>query len=146
MTEEVLQQFRRFREKGWMLKEALRAAKTTVQVRPYLYRGLIRIRVESEQESYWDVYGTDGYTAKDIRCTNQLIEREGLWWACSEVRLTKKHAWEQADSIGMLIGTDDLAVYEPDLLGAALEKLDELFQEDADEMAGRATYAGVVSL
>ncbi len=142
MTDDVLRKFRELRQKGWMFGAALGAAKTSVKAAPYIQRGLIRIRLEPEHESYWDVYGEEGMTKKDIRLTNQLIEREGLWWACSEARASKKDPWVQADSIGMLIGQDpDLDGYAFGLLEAALEKLDGLFQEDADEMSQMATYA-----
>lgn len=142
MTDEVLRKFQELRRKGWMFPEALRAAKTATKAAPYLERELIRIRLEPEHESYWDVYGKEGMTEHAIRSIEQLLEREGLWWACSEARASKKDPWVQADSIGMLIGQNDyLDGYEFGLLEAALEKLDGLFQEQADEVAQRATYA-----
>lgn len=142
MNEDIKKRYLKFRALGWAPLQALRAAKLEIEFFKYARQGLVRIKIEPEQESYWDVYGTEGYSKKDIEQVNKLLERDGLWWACAEARLNKKEPWEQGDSIGMLIGTDNyLDGYEPDLWASALEVLDRLFQEEADELALRGTYA-----
>lgn len=142
MNEELKKKYVEFRQKGWWAREALMSARTMIKVEPFLDRELVRLRIEPEFENYWDVYGKDGETEKNIRYINDLIERNGLWWACTEARLTKKHPWHHGGSVGMLIGIgDDLSFYEPSLWQEALDVLDRLFQEDADEIATRATYA-----
>lgn len=141
MNPELKKKYLEFRQKGWMAQEALSAARTMLKVQPFLDRGLVRLRLEPEEDNYWDVYGKEGETEKNIRYINDLIERNGLWWACTEARLTKRHPWEHGGSVGMLIGTADLDIYEPSLWQEALDVLDGLFQEEADEMAQRGTYA-----
>lgn len=108
----------------------------------------LRLRYEPEHESYWDVYGRDGASEKDQKEIGRLIERDGLWWCVAEARATPDDPWEEADSLGMIVGVNpELDGYGWALKGAAIEKLAQLRDEKATELAEQigqtATYAGV---
>ena len=92
--------------------------------------GMVRLRVEPEQENYFDVYGEpEGYT--DLDGTEHspederneiiaMIERDGLWWVTSEYWNINTRKWEHADSIGMIIGNIEDSGYGGDLKYAAV--------------------------
>lgn len=69
------------------------------------------------------------------------IERDGVWDLLFAVRATKKmHTWEVHHVCGGFIG-DSWKESQDDAKAQAVERLEELFQEQADELAGRATFA-----
>lgn len=107
---------------------------------------VVRLRFEPEHDSYWDVYGRDGVSEKDQKEISRLIERDGLWSCVAEARASDDDSWEQADSIGMLLGIDgDVSGYGWDLRDSALRLLGRLRDEKATELAEQigqaATYA-----
>lgn len=105
----------------------------------------LRLRFEPEHESYEDVYGKFD-SEKEKRIINAMIDRDGMWWCVAEARATPDDPWEQADSLGMIIGINpELDGYGWMLKDAAIEKLAQLRDDKATELAeqiGRAaTYA-----
>ena len=78
--------------------------------------GLVRMRCEPEQESYFDVYGDlerDGVTRNGHPLSREqartalveTLELDGVWWTCSE--WFDGSEWQEADSCGMHTGYSD---------------------------------------
>lgn len=117
---------------------SLRAARTILAFREKEREGKVRMRKEEEQENYFDVYGKpDGYTnaqghwvsqKEAIKELEELLERDGVWWTCSE--WFNGEEWEQADSCGMHTGYKNPLdpfenCYVVQEMQAALDKLEE---------------------
>ena len=131
------QEYRRLRRFGWKPAQAWRAAETMVQFERAEDAGLVRLLVEPEHESYFDVYGEpDGYvdqygrrhSAEDERREIiELIESEGCWYVASEVLCPCCHQWTIVEGVGMIIADlpQDPArnVYAPELMRSALDEL-----------------------
>lgn len=96
--------------------------------------GLVRLRSEEEQESYFDGFGEpEAYTDAHGRRVSaeqarkelcELIDAKGCWCVISEY--WDGEEWQQADSIGMCTGYDDPEspfenCYVPDLMRSALD-------------------------
>lgn len=114
---ELLNLYRKCRAKkpfmiiGEDAKVSLRTAKTILRFRQLEADGLVRLRAEPEQESYFDVFEPEGYTnaeghwvtadqARKEIC--EVLDRDGVWWTCSE--WFDGEEWQQADSCGMHTG------------------------------------------
>lgn len=146
--------YRSIRAMGYPAHDAIRFARIDLQwdaedgvTNDDSADSVVRLRFEPEHESYWDIYGCDGVSKKDQKEIDRLIERDGLWWCVAEARASEDDSWEQADSIGMLLGIDDdVSGYGWDLRDSALRLLGRLRDEKAAELAEQigqtATYAG----
>ena len=140
MTERETIYYKRLRHAGYTARDAIRAARIVKRFEDLEGGGRVRLRLEPEVESYFDVYGEpEGYT--DIHGRRHSAEEEhqeicgmidlhGLWFVVAEVRCPCCGAWEWADSIGMCIYRDPLDfcenAYVPDLMAAAIGKAEEL--------------------
>ena len=104
---------------------ALEHARTLVRFREMEEEGLVRLRQEEEQESYFDVYGTPDSKREEEGITSQ-IEREGCWIIISEYLDEATDTWQWADSIGMCIYPNPLDPFQneylPGLMRAACEQ------------------------
>lgn len=115
---------------------SLDAARTILRFRELESLGLVRIRAEHEQGSYFDVYGEPD-TQREREAVIDAIDRNGLSWVTTEVRRTcercEDEQWEHADSAGMCIYADPCDPYDNpyvvDLMRAAIDKVDELTKE-----------------
>ena len=107
----------------------------------------VRLRVEEEQESYFDVYGEpDGYEGMHGRRVSaeqerkemvETLDRDGCWRVFSEFWNPETEEWEVADSVGMNTGYSDPTswrenCYVPDLMQAALDQADLVKAERSD--------------
>lgn len=88
---------------------------------------LVRLRIEPEQENYFDVYGKPDNDQEKARIEREL-ERCDCWWIVAEVNEGDEitgDKWEHADSIGMCVYDNPLDPFEndyiPDLMRAALD-------------------------
>ncbi len=100
---------------GQDAKCSLATAKTILEFRQLESDGLVRMRSEEEQESYFVVFGDDSdgaernghpIDAKQARKeTEEMLERYGVWWTCSE--WFDGDEWQEADSCGMHAGYKD---------------------------------------
>jgi hypothetical protein len=127
----------RLRRSGYNAKDALRAAKTWDAFTDAERDGLVRLRAEPEQESYFDVYGEpEGFTALNGRRVTAeqereeiagMIDRDGCWWIVAEWQ-DSDGFWHAADSVGMCIYRSPLDPgdnwYIPDLMQSALDALE----------------------
>lgn len=128
--------YQQFRLSGDKPAQALRSVRIAQEWSALESAGLVRFRVEDEQESYFDVYGEpEGYvnnngrkvTAEQERAEIlRSIEQNGCLWLCAEFRTDEDSEWQHADSIGMLTGyqrvTDMLEnSYAVDLASSAIE-------------------------
>lgn len=99
----------------------------------------VRLRLESEQESYFDVFGEpEGYVGRYGRRVSaeqerkemvESLDRDGCWIVISEFWNPETKEWEMADSIGMNTGYSDPTswrenCYVPDLMQSALDQAD----------------------
>ena len=105
---------------------ALSHARTLAEWREAEQAGLVRLRVEPEQESYFDVYGKPE-TEKQRAMIEAQLERDGCWVVVSEVNQGDEMTgdnWEIADAIGMNVYNDPCDPFEncyvPDLMRQAL--------------------------
>lgn len=101
-----------FRKAGFLASQALHSAKAVIDWEPLEDAGLVRLRAEPEQESYFDVYGElEGYEGANGRRVSaeqerkeliDTIDRDGCWCIVAEYFDGQK--WRHADSIGMCTG------------------------------------------
>lgn len=106
---------------------AIRSARTALDYGRLEDKGLVRIVAHPEQEShdisYVDTWGlSDEKTEREKKKIWDLIDREGLYFYTAEFRKSPKHIWEQADSIGDVIGDLDPTGYGTDLRASAVEQ------------------------
>lgn len=128
--------------------QSLYAAAIALPWHHYEELGLVKLDAEPEYEPYDDSY-IDGYTDLSEEAKNeakadiqQRLHNEGLWIAVSYFRLSAEDKWVQADSCGGFIGADYIGSgCDTDLQATALIRLNEAFQEAAEELAERATLA-----
>jgi hypothetical protein len=138
---EIVRMFCAFRRNGEPAARALESARTVVRFRanecgehdsPDFETARVRLRMEPEQENYFDVYGRPKSEAEAKRISD-LIERLGCYFLVSEY--WDGEDWQHADSIGMIIEERPLdpvsSPYVVDLMGAALAELDKLDAPDA---------------
>jgi hypothetical protein len=121
MSNTIAEDYRKFREtSGYCVPPgkaacALRSARVLAEWRKAEKAGLVRLRAEEEQESYFDAYGKPE-DEKECESIIKEIERNGCWRVISEVRTGGdcwrtgseywKH-WEHADSVGMCVGYEN---------------------------------------
>lgn len=135
LTSNATRDYARFRKAGYNARESLQNARTLAEWREYenehenstdVDDGCVRIRVEAEQENYFDVFGEPD-TEKDRKRIEHEIELNGCWWIVGEY-LTPDGEWVHADSIGMNTGykTPDSPFenwYIPDIMRATLDAM-----------------------
>lgn len=111
MTKQIRKDFQRFLVTGGYCIPpgrtacALSSARTLAEWREAESAGLVRVRVEPEQDSYFDVYGKPD-TDKERAMIEAALERDGCWYVISEVNNGDESTgdnWEIADSIGMCV-------------------------------------------
>lgn len=153
---QVHREYLRLRAKDWTASAAWHAAKIKVafaaeggfwcaiEDEP---DGLVKLVLEPDQLMYDDSFLTGMYGSKEKEdaARRELwdrIQRDGVWVASSWFRLSEKHPWELADSVGGFVGDDVVdSGHDTDLMESALECLDDERQREADKLAERATYA-----
>lgn len=147
--------YRQFRAAGYPSLESWESAKIAEEF--YLHSkedespdevGAVRLRVEPEYESYFDVYGEPwGFTdisgryisAEEARHQiEESIQLNGLYCVISDV--WNGDEWEPVDSIGMCVCSDPESPIEnwyiPDLMRAALERREELLHDNLVALHG----------
>jgi len=138
----VADAYRWFRSQGEPAHFAIQSARTAVRFfeigcwSDHDPNALVRLEYEPEI----DAYDFGDVNEKQRKETERLIEREGCWILCAQIRETTEDAWETVDSIGMMIGIE-YSGYEPQLMLAALDAHDAQVQTHADTLAERATNA-----
>lgn len=132
------------RRAGYNAQDALRGAKTWDAFTDAEGAGLVRLRAEPEQESYFDVYGEpEGFTALNGRRVSakeerddiaKLIDTVGCWWIVAEWQ-DAEGFWHASDSVGMNIHHNPLDprdnCYVLDLMRSAVDALEA--EQDANE-------------
>lgn len=148
MNPYVLAEYKRLRNQGWLAQYALRAARVNDAWSDAENERLVRIRCEPETDMYEfpDYEGLRPSERKRYEKEDrETVDREGVWWYVAEYRVTEDSPWEQADSIGMVVGELDDGDYGIELKESALSALDLARQDEANKLVERATYAGVVT-
>jgi len=106
-------------------KSCLWRAKTLAAFKSLESRGLARLQMNEEQESYFDVYGEPD-TKSDKKRIIESIENLGLYYVYTQTRCNCCGKWETVDSIGMCIYNNPLDPFENDniisLMDAAIDK------------------------
>lgn len=116
---------------------ALAKARIFEQWRDAEEAGLVRLRAEPEDESYFSVYGEPGgyrdarghwvSAEEERKAIVEQIERDGCWCVLSEVWTGER--WEVADSIGMCIYSNPCDPFQndyvPDLMSSALMRIQQ---------------------
>lgn len=94
----------------------------------------------------------DGYDfshvgeARAHKAISQRVDREGVWGIVGKFRASSDDAWQDADSVWGFIGRDwQDSGYDDDVRRSVLAALDKVDQRSAEELASRATYAGVAA-
>lgn len=140
MTKELMKLYAKCRaSKPFMLvgsdaKCSLQTARTILAFRQAEADGLVRMRMEPENENYFDVYGCED-DPKHQKEMEDIIERLGCWWTCSE--FFDGDEWQEADSCGMHTGYRDPLdpfqnCYVVDEMRAALDALEQHQTEDRE--------------
>ena len=111
---------------------SLRAAKTLLKWEELENRGLVRIKAEDEEESYFDVFGRED-DKEQQKATEDLIERWGCVYVSTEY--FDGSSWQLADSIGMCVYENPTSPFENcyviDLMNECIEQLEKHWQDDA---------------
>ena len=68
-------------------------------------QGLVRLRAQSEQENYFDVYGEFYTDARERQEILETIERTGCWCVISEFFADGR--WHWCDSVGFCTGYEN---------------------------------------
>jgi hypothetical protein len=115
------------RERGYTAKRSLLSAKTIEAFKRLEFEGKVRLRLEPEQESYFDVFGEPKTEAERERIIEQ-IENLGCYGVISEYSCHCGQ-WQLADSIGFCIYEQPLDPFDNeyciDLMHSALKQLQE---------------------
>lgn len=156
MNGSIKRRYLRYREEGASATHAIAMARTDeewaneggTRFSDDFHTENVRVACEPESEMYDDSFlECNGWSKTRIEREKKelwrLIERDGVWWYFSQARLSPNHPWEYAGSLGMVVGRID-TWSRASLRREALDLLDKMRQEEADELAQRATYAGVV--
>src|ERR1019366_4409072 len=101
--------------------------------------GLVKIKIEAELESYWDMWGdnpadlSDKEWAKEQESISHRLEVHGYWALCGYARASEDDCWTLVDNCGGFFG-DDLEDngYDTDIKRACLDWLDSTYQDAAD--------------
>ena len=147
--ERVLREYLRLRNKGWLCKNALSAAKTRVAFESLKDRELVKLEVECDFVQYDDSYLDGMYRSKkkedaDRKALWDRIEREGVYGVVGYYRPNTEASWESADSVWGFIGYDwQDSGSDTDIMSATMQALEDAFQAEANELSERATYAGI---
>ncbi len=117
--------YRDFRCVGWRAKDALWAARTVAEFDDLEDELLVRIRVEPEEENYFDVYGKPD-TEKERKEIIEIIDQLGCWVVFTEYRLHPEGKWEIGGAVGMCTGYQNPESpfeneYVPGLMWEAIE-------------------------
>lgn len=115
---------------GRQAEMALRDARILASWRELESQGKVRLVVEPEQESYFDVYGEPD-NEKERKSLIETLDRLGCYWVAAEYLTTcdndEHEVWEQADSIGMCVYEDPTDPFENchiiQLMESAIEKV-----------------------
>jgi len=89
---------------------ALDAARTLHKWNELESAGLVRLRMEPEEESYFDVFGCEDISKKHDQALRDTVDRLGCYWVTSEY--LKCGTFEHADSIGMCVYENPLSPFE----------------------------------
>lgn len=132
---------------------SLDAARTILRFRELEAQGLVRMRAEPEEESYFDVYGEpEGYVnaqghrvSAEQECEEMCatLERDGCWRTVSE--WFDGDDWQEADSCGMHTGYRNPCdpfenCYVVQEMQAAIDALEGHAAEGSRESAERAEW------
>jgi hypothetical protein len=108
---------------------ALNSARTLAEWREAEGAGLVRISMDEEQESYFNVYGEPDTQEEKDRLV-AMLESKGLYVVYSEVNTGNEYdgdKWEVVDSIGMCCYDNPTSPFENDyvigLMRAALDAI-----------------------
>ena len=117
--------YAKFRETGMRAQEAFRAAKILSKWGEHENKR-VRIYMEPELESYFDVFGVPD-SEREAKEIQETIENLGCWWITSEVYCPACKEWEHSDSIGMCVYENPLDplenFYIVELMCSALDDL-----------------------
>lgn len=141
---ELLQTYQEFRRAspfmlvGRHAEMALHAARTLIRFRQLEATGHVRLRVEPEEESYFDAMGVPD-DEREAQRMEKILNDSGCWFTCTEFRLdVDKDEWEHADSCGMHVGYADPGdpfenCYVIGEMSEALDKLDATLEKEDRE-------------
>lgn len=145
-------EYMRLRRKGWTASAALRAARVEDTWTDLVNEGVVRIENPFDSEPYDDSYidtWDDLSPAKRERAKKELhdtIERWGVYGI--QGAFFDGESWVETDTVWGILGNDlDDTGYDVDIkeatITAYLEHHDAFTTAQAEELASRATYAGV---
>lgn len=161
MNKELASLWSKLRAENYHALTAWMAAKSILRFKELEEEGRVRLRCEPELENYFSTYGEpEGYTntngkrvsAKEERAELvRIMDRDGLWWLCSEV--WDGEEWQHSDSIGMCMGyKDPLNLFEncyvPDLMGSAVDAWEKMESDRRTELerVHEAACRGIVTV
>lgn len=155
MNQRIKNLYSQARSAGYPAGHALHTAKTVAEFEDLEREGYVKLELEPEQESYFDVYGEpDGYVnqfgrkvsaADERKELEDLIERLGVWCSVGSFRIDLDNDdWELADSCGMHCGYNDPADwrenwYIPDIMSETIRQF-RLAIEDANRPIDALPY------
>ena len=163
ITKELIEMYRKCRKhKPFMLvgrdaECSLSAARTILRFLELESDGLVRMRAEPEEESYFDVYGDgelhhaerNGHPIPYEQAKKELIEMldlHGVWWTVAEWRPDENCEWFQADSCGMHAGYEDALdpfenCYVVQEMQSAIDALEKHLDDEKSEAVNSADAA-----
>ena len=108
---------------GHRAAHALSEARTRLLWEQAEEASLVRLRLEPEEESYFDVYGEPD-SKRERDAIIREIELNGCWYMLGEYRLPDG-SWEHGNSIGMITGYDDPSEnwYTADIMAETIDAL-----------------------
>lgn len=128
-----LKLYRRFRSIGYRAERALSSARTVERFIAFA-DDLVRLRMDYEQESYFDVYGEPD-TARERENIVRYLELWGCYSVYTEF-LDENGEWQLADSVGMCVYEHPLCPFDNeyvvDLMQSALDQMDDLETQAID--------------
>jgi hypothetical protein len=143
MTAEITSLYAKARKAGYPAAQALRAAKIVNDWQSLESDGKVRMEINPEEDSYFDVYGEpdayEGENGKRVSAEQakvelvDLLDRWGCYYVVTEY-LDANGEWQHADFIGMCVYLDPADWrenwYIPDLMAEAIRLYTESRQGD----------------
>jgi hypothetical protein len=131
MNSWILAEYKRLRKLDWTAQDALRAAKIKDEFEDLENEGLVKFDIVPDEILSFNDLKCEGMTKKEEQKLSKRIDRDGVWEIFTSFRVSKSEKWQHVDGVIGFVGD------------ALKEEQEKRWSKEAEELANRATYAGV---
>lgn len=149
MNNSIISEYKRLRKLDWPAAHAMRAAKVKDEFQNLSNSGLVKFEVFPDEFASIDdlFFDLDEKAKKELE---KKIDQEGVWEIGASFRVSTSEKWSYSESaVCGFVGNDwidsgyDIDIKENTILSLKKEQ-EKRWEEEAEKLAERATYAGVI--